>query len=136
MSGSTSLVSTALTDAERDDVRDFCGYPAYGDGNSGFQGWRYFQPYGVLEYRMSNMAPGQLQKARQYLADLYALKAAVPASSANLDTDQAAVWHHNRDEVAHRMHLYDTWRRQLIAFLGVPPGPALSGASGMNAIII
>ena len=32
----------AFTDAEKTDIRRFCGYPAYGAANSGFQNWRFF----------------------------------------------------------------------------------------------
>lgn len=125
MSGSTNLVATALSDAERVDVRRFCGYPAYGAGSSGFQSWRFFEAYGTLEYRLSNLAPGELQVVRQYLAALYALEQAVPAAAANLDTDAASVWKHNRSEVADRTRLFADWCRRLVFFIGIPPGPGL-----------
>lgn len=134
MSGSAALASTALTDAERVDVRRFCGYPAYGGVNqNGFQSWRFFTAYGTLEFRLTNLAASEFQIVRQYLASLYTLELAIPGAGANLDTDQAAVWKHNRSEVADRSALFDQWRRRLCAFLGLPPGPEL-GASG--AIII
>ncbi|MCQ8279871.1 hypothetical protein NFI95_15610 [Acetobacteraceae bacterium KSS8] len=133
MSASASLATTPLADAERVDVRRFCGYPAYGPGASGFQSWRFFQAYGMLEFRLTNMAPSELQVVRQYLANLYMLEAAVPAAGANLDTDQAAVWRHNKNEVADRAALFDQWGRRLCGFLGIPPGQSL-GAPG--AIII
>lgn len=125
MSGSSGLSTTALTDAERTDVRRFCGYPAYGAGSSGFQSWRFFTAYGTLEFRLTNMAAGEIQVIRQYLATLYGLEQAIPAASTNLDTDAAAVWKHNRSEVADRGRLLDDWSRRLAAFIGVPPGPAL-----------
>lgn len=31
-----------FTDAEKADVRRFCGYPTYGSGARGFQSWRFF----------------------------------------------------------------------------------------------
>ena len=37
-----------LTDPEKTDVRRFCGYPAYGAGVDGFDGWRFYQVYGLL----------------------------------------------------------------------------------------
>ena len=122
MSGSTT---SPLSNSERVDVRRFCGYPAYGAGSSGFQSWRFFEAYGTLEYRLSNLADEELQVVRQYLATLYPLESAIPAAGANLDTDQASVWKHNRAEVADRMRLFDDWCRRLAFFLGVPVGPGL-----------
>ena len=133
MSGSSSLDTSSLSDAERVDVRRFCGYPAYGAGSSGFQSWRFFEAYGTLEYRLTNLAAGELQVLRQYLSSLYTLEQAVPNSSANLDTDQASVWKHNRSEVVDRARLLDDWCRRLALFLGVPAGPALATS---GAIVI
>lgn len=125
MSGSTGLATIPLSDAERVDVRRFCGYPAYGAGTSGFQSWRFFEAYGTLEFRLTNLAVSELQVVRQYLATLYTLEAAVPAAASNLDTDEAAVWKHNRTEVTERANLFDNWCRRLVLFIGVPAGPAL-----------
>lgn len=125
MSGSAVFSSAPFSDAEKTDIRRFCGYPAYGSGASGFQGWRFFQAYGLLEYRMNNLAPAEYQVVRKYLAQLYALEAAIPAAAANLDTAEASVWIHNPVEVEQRTALFDDWRRRLCGFLGLPPGPDL-----------
>ena len=135
MSGSLTLSTAALTDAERVDVRRFCGYPAYGSGNSGFQGYRFFTSYGELEYHMTNLAPAEFQVVRQFLATLYGLESAMWGASSNLDTDQAAVWHHNKREVADRDDLYSRTRRALCATIGVPEGSALSGAGQMRRVV-
>jgi hypothetical protein len=134
MSGSIGLSTAALTDAEKADVRRFCGYPSYGPGNSGFQGWRFFQAYGLLEYRLTNARPEEFQVIRQYLAQLYPLESAVWGAGANLDTDRAAVWTHNKGEVRDRTALFNQARRALIGFLGLPAGPAL-GDAGMARVI-
>ena len=42
-----------FTDAEKTDIRRHCGYPAYGAGAAGFQAWRFYQAYGLLEYRIN-----------------------------------------------------------------------------------
>lgn len=123
-----------LTDVERTDVRRFCGYPAYGAAPSGMQTWRFYQAYGLLEFRMNNLSDDELTIVRRYLATLTGLEIAIPLSGANLDTDQAAVWHHNQDEVRDRAALFDDWRRRLCAFLGLPPGPVLTG-SGVTLIV-
>jgi hypothetical protein len=115
-----------FSDAEKTDIRRFCGYPAYGAGPWGFQGWRFFQAYGLLEYRMNNLSGAEEAVCRTYLGTLRGLEGAVPQAGQNLDTDQAAVWTRNHDEVRDRFALLDEWRRRLCSFLGVPPGPAFA----------
>ena len=114
-----------FTDAQKTDVRRYCGYPAYGAGASGFQGWRFFQAYGLLEYRLNNLSDAETVVVDTYLATLITLEAAVTGAGARLDTAQAAVWTRNPAEVRERAALFDDWRRRLCAFLGVPPGPGL-----------
>ena len=131
MSG--SLV-TSFTDAQKADVRRFCGYPAYGAGATGFDSWRFFQAFGTLEYRLNNLSAAEVAVTLQYLSTLATLESAIPPSSDNLDTDSAAAWTHNQNETTDRMKLFDTWRRRLCGFLGVPPGPALANA-GVSLIV-
>lgn len=119
----------AFSDAEKTDVRRFCGYPAYGVGASGFQGWRFFQAYGLLEYRLVNLAAAEEAVVRSYLSQLRALELAVPLAGQNLDTEQAAVWTRNPNEIRDRSRLFDDWRRRLCGFLGLPPGPHLGDGS-------
>lgn len=135
MSGSNSHPTTPFSDAEKTDVRRFCGYPAFGAGGDGFQGWRFFQTYGLMEYRLNNLAPAEIQVVRSYLTTLYEMEAAVPQAGANLDTDQAAVWTHNEEEVRDRTQLFDEWRRRLAGFLGLPAGPALASSSGITLLV-
>lgn len=117
---------TALSDTEKTDARRFCGYPAYGAGDAGFESWRFYQKFGLLEYRLSNLSDPELVVLRRYLATLLGLEFAIPRAAENLDTDQAAVWTRNKDELADRSRLFDDWRRRLCSFLGIPPGPGLS----------
>ena len=123
----------AFSDAEKTDVRRFCGYPAHGTGGL-LQGWRFYQVYGLLEYRLQFLANTEEAVVRRYLATLTSLEQAVIEASGNLDTEQAAVWTHNRDEVRDRTRLLDDWRRRLCGFIGVPPGPAL-GAYGVTLVV-
>lgn len=134
MSGSIGLSSAPFTDAEKADIRRFAGYPPYGTGASGFQGWRFFQAFGLLEYRMNNYAAAEIQIVRQYLAQLYVLESAVLTAGTNMGTDQAAVWKRNVNEARDRSRLFDGWRRRLADFMGVPAGEALG--SGGTAIIV
>lgn len=131
MSGS---VAASFSDAQKADIRRFCGYPAYGAGADGFSSWRFFQAYGTLEYRMNNLAPAEMAVTLQYISTLAALEAAVPPTSDNLDTESAAAWTHNADELKDRVALFDGWRRRLCGFLGVPPGPALAQA-GVTLVV-
>jgi len=141
MSGSTVGVGGAantapFTDAEKTDVRRFCGYPAYGAGASGFQGWRFFQAYGLMEYRLNNLSDAEIAVVRNYLATLATLESGVTDAATRLDTEQAAVWTRNPDEVADRERLFDSWRRRLCGFLGLPPGPALASTDNVLQMIV
>lgn len=123
-----------LTDAEKTDVRRFCGYPAYGAAPSGMETWRFYQAYGLLEFRMNNLSEAELMVVRRYLGTLVGLELAIPQSGGNLDTDRASVWTRNRDEIRDRTALFDNWRRRLCAFLGLPPGRGLADC-GMTLVV-
>jgi hypothetical protein len=120
---------TTLTDNEKIDTRRQCGYPAYGGTAAGFSSWRFYQVYGLLEYRMNNLLDGEVAVVRRYLVTLATLETAIPRSSDNLDTDQAAIWTRNQNEYRDRARLYDDWRTRLCSFFGIPPGPGLRSNS-------
>jgi hypothetical protein len=90
------------------------------------QNWRFFQAYGLLEFRINNLSDAEAAVVRRYLGTLAVLEFAVPRAGDNLDTDQAAVWTRNRDEMRDRARLFDDWRRRLCGFLGMQPGPDLA----------
>jgi hypothetical protein len=123
-----------FTDQQKTDIRRFCGYPAYGASPAGNIGWRFFVAYGLLEYRMNNMSADEITVALGYITALSTLETAVPSASNNLDTDTAANWKHNANEISDRLRLFDEWRRRLCAFFGVPPGPGL-GNAGLAFIV-
>ena len=131
MSGS---VASGFSDAQKVQVRRYCGYPAYGAGAAGFSSWRFFQAYGTLEYRLNNLAPAEIAVVLQYVSTLGTIEAAIPRISENLDTESAAAWTHNADELKDREALFDSWRRRLCGFLGVPPGPAM-GQAGVTLVV-
>lgn len=116
----------AFTDAEKTDIRRYCGYPVYGTVPIGFQSWQFHRAYGLLEHRIENISEVEAGVVRRYLSTLTVLEFAIPRAGDNLDTDQAAVWTRNRDELRDRIRLYDDWRRRLCGFFGVPPGPAMT----------
>lgn len=125
-----------FTEAEKVDIRRFCGYPAYGAAaTQGFE-HRFYTRYGTLEYRLNNLDPAEETVIRNtYLANLATLETAIVGTSANLDTDEAAVWKHNKREQADRENLFDSWRRRLCGFLGIPPGPELSPGGGLRLVV-
>ena len=131
----SATLPTSFTEAQKVQIRHFCGYPAYGAGAAGFNSWRFFQAYGTLEYRMNNLAVAEIMVTLQYLATLQTLEMAVPASSDNLDTQSATAWTRNPDEIQDRVKLLDNWRQRLCGFLGIPPGPALLDAGGIRLVV-
>jgi hypothetical protein len=123
-----------LIDAEKTDVRRFCGYPVYGAAPVGFQTWRFYQVFGLLEFRLNNLSDTELSVIRRYLVTLTALEQAIPRAGDNMDTDQAAVWTHNKNELTDRSGLFDDWCRRLCGFLGVPFGPSIV-SSGLMLVV-
>lgn len=125
-----------LSDQQKAEVRRLAGYPMLGDMQPTINGdlavtraapdiWQY------LGYRLTTLRPEEEFRVSAFLTTLAELEAAVLSATDNLDTDQAAVWVHNKNEVADRMRLYRLWRRELCGFLGVPPGPSL-GDGGIS----
>ncbi len=125
-----------FTDQQLIDIRRYCGYPAYGDGSVVFpQPW-IMRQYLALEYRLQHLDSSEGGVVvNNYLASLSTLESAITAASANLDTDAAAVWKHNKQEVKDRIALYTWTRRQLCDFLGVPPGPNFNSGAGISFIV-
>ena len=124
----------AFTEAERTDVRRFCGYPAFGAGTSGFQNWRFYQAYGMLEFRLNYLTGSEELVVRRYLNALIELEVAIPGAAAGLDTAKAGPFTRNGDEMLERTRLFDGWRRRLCGFLGVPAGPEL-GDAGVRLVV-
>lgn len=122
-----------LTEQQKVDTRRFCGFPVYGNGLTASPpsfGYRYYTQYLILEYRLNNLAPEEeTTLISVYLNNISSLlEPAILTASGNLDTDQAAVWYHNKEEVGDRFGLYRLWCRRLIEFLGVePPSKLMSG---------
>jgi hypothetical protein len=134
-----AFVAFVFTDAQVVDIRRHCGYPALGDGNLVFPYPWIMKQYLALEYKLNghvSAAEGAVV-VNTFLTNLNTLEAAIPAAGANLDTDTASVWKHNKYEVRDRDALYANWRRKLCGFLGIPPGPDLSGAgSGSVQLVV
>jgi len=125
----------AFADTDKIDIRRYCGYPAFGTGVVIFPFPWWFKYYQALEVRILNLTQDESAVVQQYLTDLRTLEAAIPAAGANLDTDQAAVWAHNKDELRDRSRLFDDWRLRFCGFLGLPPGPDLADRVGSGVAV-
>lgn len=128
----------SFLDSEKTDIRRFCGYGAFGSQALPASGYRFATAYGTLEYKLNNLMPAEEAVVRtMYLANLATLESDIIGSAgvrSNLDTDQAAVWVHNKREYRDRKALFDGTRREFCNFLGIPPGPGL-GPEGMNFVV-
>jgi hypothetical protein len=126
-----TFTAYTFTDAQLVDIRRFCGYPVYGSGAVVFPAPWTMKQYMALEYKLQNINTDEANVViNTYLANLNTLETAIPATGANLDTDAAAVWIHNKNEQRDRERLFDGWRMRLCQFLGVPPGPNLGAVTG------
>lgn len=128
----------ALTAQQTADVRRFAGYPSLGtdtpaDASRDFAyGWVSPGVWQTLFTRLENMPPEtENTLISVYLSALYKLEAAIVSASDNLDTDQAAVWKRNRNEVSDRTNIFDQWRRRMCNLIGIAPGPYL-GEGGLR----
>lgn len=129
----------AFNDAEKTDIRRFCGYGLYGGAQPlPASGYRFSTQYGVLEYKMNTLGVAEEAVVRTtYLASLAQLEADIMGSTGirtNLDTEQAAVWTHNKNEFRDRKNLFNGVRREFCSFLGIEPGPGL-GAGGLTLVV-
>lgn len=130
------LTPAAFIDSDLVDIRRFAGYPALGTGVVVFPFPWWFKVYQALEARLQNMTADEAVVAQTFLTNLRVLEAALAASGANLDTDQAAVWTHNKHEVRDRYDLFDRERGRFCGFLGVPAGPDLQAGGGVVSMVV
>lgn len=128
-----------LTDQQKTDVRRYAGYPMVGDtpvDNSRDFAYGWVSPgvWETLFKRLTTMSASEESVLiNVYLTKLALLETAITDASDNLDTDVAAIWTHNKNEVSDRMSLFNKWRRQMCAFIGIPPGPWL-GNGGTRVV--
>lgn len=120
----------ALSTADTDDARRYAGYPVTAAVQ--FADTTTQAASAQLDTTLAALTDDQISIMQNtYLVPLRILEAAIPASGDNLDTDQAAVWFHNRTEVADRTALFALTRYNFCLYLGVPPGNGvLLGISG------
>ena len=126
----------AFSDAEKTDVRRFCGYSAYGNAPTANFGARFTTAYGSLEYKLNNLSAAEEAVVRTtYLANLALLETDLISTRTNLDTAEASVWKHNPREQADREALFASCRMKLCGFLGVPLGPDLQAGGSVRMVV-
>jgi hypothetical protein len=128
----------ALTAQQAADVRRFAGYPSLGvdtpaDTARDFaSNWVLPGVYQTLFTRLQNLTPEtQNTLINVYLVQLYQLEQAILGAATNLDTESAAIWTRNKNEVSDRTRLFDDWRRRMCELIGLKPGPFL-GQRGLS----
>ena len=122
-----------LTDAQVTDVRRFSGYQLAGTPTPTSNNDLAYLVVGMrqmsLVERLSTLSVAEeAVLITTYLANLTTLEQAILTSASNLDTDVAAVWKRNKNEVSDRERLFDSWRRRMCAFLGFAAGPGLGSS--------
>ena len=126
----------AFTDSQKVQIRKFCGYPLYGGVPIPNFGFRFFQAYGDLEFRLTNMAPDEEAEVTTYfLPKLLQLQTDVYDVRLNSDPAQAAVWYRNPKELREREQNYDKWRKWLCDFIGCQYGPYLQNENQLRIVI-
>src|ERR1017187_4298235 len=110
----------AFTLAQKTDIRRFCNLPVFGSQPVQAFGYRFFQWYGTLEFQMNNLQPTEETVIGNFLTQLNQLETDVYDSRLNLDTDQAAVWYHNKKEVRDRQNHFNIWQLKLCLMFGLP----------------
>lgn len=129
----------ALTDAQITDVRRYAGFQLYGTPALTANNDIAYLVFGtrqmsLVERLNSLSASEEAVLVNTYLTNLNTLESAIVAAAANLDTDSAAVWTHNKNEVQDRDRLFDSWRRRMCGFLGIAPGPGIGSGSQVSLV--
>jgi hypothetical protein len=108
-----------LSDSDKTDIRRHLKFPMYGDPATVATGWRYWQTYGLLEYRMNHFSVSEENLiTTMYLPTINGMEREIFANvMENLDTEQAAVWKHNKNEIADKYKLYYSVCKALNRFI-------------------
>ncbi|MEN2672562.1 hypothetical protein [Herbaspirillum huttiense] len=124
----------ALSEAQMTDIRRYMGYQLVGTTmpitvNSDIVYGTFGMVTMSLYQRLTSLTASEENVLTTiFLTQLPQLEIDVYGSRENLDTDQAAVWYHNKAEISDRFALYNRIRLELCRFIGFKPGPGLSGS--------
>lgn len=126
-----------LTEAQMVDCRRHMGYQAVGtiipitDDTD-----IVYAQFGMitmsLHKRLTTLNASEETVLLSYITKCNELELAITTASDNLDTDEAAVWKHNKNEVNDRAALYTQWRVRLCAFLGFPVGKGVTPTTSVR----
>lgn len=108
-------------------IRWYCGYGTYAAYGYVLAG----SGMATLDTQIGKIVANEQAAIVNILTLLPTLDTALQGASANLDTDQAAVWTHNKNEIADRTKLFNYYRRRLCALFNVPPGPELMAGNSV-----
>lgn len=128
-----------LTEAQMTDCRRYMGYQAVGTtmvitGNTDLVYASFGMVTMSLYTRLTTLTASEETVLLGYLTQCATLEAAILTASDNLDTDAAAVWTHNKNEVADRAALFTQWRHRLCAFLGFPAGAGIGCSNAVRLV--
>lgn len=130
----------ALTAQQIVDVRRYTGYSVTGDSiynayrelvysDVSYMGIALDDPTGVGG-RLAHLSNEELNTLQNYyLPTLAAREADIQTATANLDTDKAAIWTHNKSEIAERRDVFTQLRIELCHWLGFSPGPNIQASN-------
>ncbi len=113
----------SLSNTQKVDVRRHLGYPVAGGVANSFTSYRFFQNYGMLEWRLNNLATEEEVLIITYIGQLNQLETDIygmGGASGTIGTKVAAVWERNPNELADRQQLFNNFKKRLSDFLGVP----------------
>lgn len=105
-------------------IRYYCGYGSYAKF-----GYVLAGQMATLDTQMAGMVAAEVVQVTTLLELLPTLDVALQGASANLDTDQAAVWTHNKNEIQDRARLFRMYRVRLCTLFNIDPGPGIGADS-------
>jgi hypothetical protein len=151
----------ALTELQRANVRRHLGYGPVGNlpNQASFSGYRFFVQQGLMEFRLSNLSASEelillgatgspnppspvspnytdlddTNVYDGYLQICNRLEGVVATATGNLDTDKAGDWTARKQEIPHRIYLYNIWCQRMAQFLYIPMGRGTPTARGSFA---
>ena len=131
-----TFVPYPFTTSQVTDIRRFCGYPPLGPGNPVFPFPWIIKIYQAFEYLVQNTSQERGTVIVTQLGNLSTLESAIMGASANLDTDAAGPWTHNKNEVRDRWQMFGLQRRYLCTLVGCEVGPLLMGGGNSMQMVV
>lgn len=129
----------ALTAAQIADVRRYAGYWLSGTTQTvDADNDTVYMVFGMTQMslytRLTTLSASEESVlVNTFLANISLMEAALAASYDCMDTAKAGIWEANPREFEERTALMNKFRRDMCAFLGLPPGPGLK--SGANMLV-